>query len=236
MGDKVDEKMIRENPDDPMNPRNKVKREITQEEILWYAHDTLKDVLFMLHKSSDSSYSFLKAQSGEMLGVEKTIGQLAQAAGNPTAEMNLFDPRIGYMKKMPVAVIAGVPFHGFVDAVGQWDDGSKVIIDHKFVGSAVTYYPPYWADKKGLDIYKFDWTMYDPSYPPESDPQLDVYAHTSGIARAGFQFITKKPQYVPKSGVLHPNWKDALSLSQKDIDKGVIPTVLVEIRLEISII
>jgi hypothetical protein len=202
----VEDKTMRINPDDPMNPRGKVPVEVDVDDLLELARAVVEPVLNLLDVGGP--YGILEAQRGKVLGVERTLGELARDAGYDYTTMLLYDPRArggeGGMAKLATSVIGGVPFHGFVDLVAPWHDGTPVIIDHKFVASAVSYYPPRWAKNP----HAVDWTMYDPNYCPQTDLQLDVYSYATGIERAGFQFVTKNPQYTQRDGTLHPDWID----------------------------
>jgi hypothetical protein len=145
-------------------------------------------------------------QSGE---IENALGELAADRGLPTDEMKIYDYNAGYMRDLPVAVIGGVPVHGFVDLVLTVPGWGEMIIDHKTVTHIVSYYS--------------DTSYFPPSYNARDDLQLDVYSVATGITRAGFQFITKQPQYVPRSGQLWPEWVREEQWHRMDRPTGYLP-------------
>lgn len=201
---------------DPRNPRNKETVAAPLETLLDLGYNALYPVLEAMRLGISDS-PFLAAQT-RVKDIEITLGELADRNGFPTTEMVVRNQLTGKFEPGKVAEIAGIGMHGLVDAVCEWEDGSDIIIDHKFVTNCVSYYPPFRGNGP--------WQMYEPSYNPADDIQLDVYSYATGIMRAGFQFVTKFPQYVPPSGLVYPDWLPWEEWSRSSNRKALPSTVL----------
>ena len=173
---------------------------VTVEEMLEKGRRMLAPFLLMLdHGWEDYTPTrLMKAiteMTGESCGIERRVGDVARERGMPYAEMDHWCYKSGGMvENMNVAVVAGLPVHGYIDLIMDWEDGTPTIIDHKGVSHVVSFYGPS--------------RSFSPSYNPANDLQLDVYCSATNITRAGFQFVTKLPQYVPDSGILYEQWID----------------------------
>ena len=189
----LDNPTIKINTDQPENPRGREEMEISLGEQI----DRIQPLLHGLWASIDGlDYKLFEAQRDPQ-GLEISVGELAKDRGQPHAEIESYDPHSGEYGPMPVAVVGGVPVRGRIDCVGTWPDGRPGIIDHKCVSKVVPYYP-----------VGNSWRSYEPSYNAASDLQLDVYSAGAGIERAGFQFMLRRPQYLPDNNVLHEDWYD----------------------------
>jgi len=199
----VGDPTIRENPNDPTNPRNKEEVSLSQREAFSRVVEALQPVLELLTEPVDwADYGLLQAERrgrGEAQ-TEVSIGELAKKRGRPHAEARLYDHSERARIQKEVAVIAGVPVRGEADLVCDWPRGEgKILIDHKLLSRAVSYYPRRSGHGR---------KSYPPSYNAKNSPQLDIYALATGIPRAAFQMILRYPQYVPKDNVLWEEWME----------------------------
>lgn len=204
---------VRENPTDLTNPRGKIERAVTLAEVEERGRYLIEPFLLMLGARWDA-YTPWMLQADRQTGIEATLGQVAKERGMPTVEMMLYNPRVRRMRKMPAALIAGVPFHGFIDLTMNWTDGTPMIIDHKLVGDVISFYPVGTSGAR---------RSYGSSYDPANDIQLDVYSYATGITRAGFQYLCKRPQYVPATGILSPNWVEESAWNRLPDVSGKLP-------------
>lgn len=182
---------VRVNPQDPSQPKGKEERPVTLEELQEHGAELLTGVLSRLEEAA-APYTPLRVDR-RTAATEVPLGKIAQERGRPHAVQELFDRRSGARRALPVALIGGVPLHGYVDRLAAWPDGSPFLVDHKAVGTVV----PFWGEER---------RRFEPSYDPATDLQLDVYSVATGIPRVGFQYLPKFPQYVPPDGRLHPDW------------------------------
>lgn len=189
---------IRINPDDPKNPRDKEEIELSKEEVMQRGEYVLKPLFRIMQEGVDWFTPFRQMQKGG--SVEHTLGSVAKRRGRPYTEVPVFNWKTKRREVSPVALIGGVPFHGFIDLICEWEDGSEFIIDHKLVSKVVSFYPPYSGNGP--------WTSYDPSYNVADSKQLDIYSYGTGIVRSGFQFLTKNPQYTRPDNTVHDDWVD----------------------------
>ena len=210
---RVENPVIRVNPNNPQLPFGKEEIKVDADFLIEKGEKELRPLLKMLAYGWDQ-YTPLTLQTEAVERVEQTLGKLARDGGMDYTSMRLWHPGKRSMLMQEVAIIAGVPYHGYVDAVLEWPDGTDMIIDHKFVGGMVPYYPI-----KG----ERDWRRYEPNYDPASDIQLDIYSYATGIERAGFQFFCKRPQYVPSDGILHPGWVAEHIWKEMDDVSGKLP-------------
>lgn len=191
----LEDQTVRVNPDRPESPRGREELEVSLDR----QQEKMENLLHGLWASIDQlDYSLFQAQRNPQ-ALEKSVGRLAVERGQPNHEIESYDPVAEEYGPMPTALVAGVPVRGRVDCVGTWPDGSKGIIDHKCVSKVVPYYPI-----RG----QTQWRGYDPNYDAATDLQLDVYSAGAGIARAGFQFMLRRPQYMPGDNVLYEDWYD----------------------------
>jgi hypothetical protein len=204
----VEEQCVKVNPDNPANPRGREKIELTAEEMF----ERLSGIFYGAFANIEDFGSPVYEAQRNYDSLERGVGHLAKERGEPTAQIVSYDPETEDYGPMPVGVIGGVPIRGRIDCVGNWPDGSKAIIDHKCVSKVVPWYP-----------YGNTWKSFDPSYDPADSLQLDMYAYATGIPRAGFQFITRRPQHDPHGQKLHPDWTD-----DRDWDGTGLPAVFAE--------
>lgn len=206
--EEVQEQFIKVNPNDPANPRNREKIELTADQLC----ERLGDVFYGAFANIEDISSPIYEAQRNYDSLERGVGHLAKERGRPVAEIVSYDPETESYGPMPVGVIGGVPIRGRIDCVGNWPGEGKVIVDHKCVSKVVPWYP-----------YGNEWKSFDPSYAPSDSLQLDMYAYATGVPRAGFQFITRRPQYDPDGQKLHPGWTD-----DRDWDGEGLPAVFAE--------
>lgn len=190
---KIADPTDRYNVRDRRNGAGKQEVEITFEKFVEQGEELLSAALGMFASEWDA-FSPIAAQGKGGIRTEIPLGVLAAERSMPTEEIRVFDARVSRWKTIPCAIIAGVGYHGYIDAVMEIN-GSPMIMDHKFVSHVV----PFYSTRSG-------WKGFTPSYNPLTDIQLDIYSYATGITRAGFQFFTRHPQYVPNNNVLQPEW------------------------------
>jgi len=167
--DRVEDLSWRYALDDPSSASGKERVETTPDEVLDFGRRVLRFALGYLPRIEGAR-------------VEVPLGELT----DEYIEQELYDHRRRQTRRMRVALVAGLPFHGYVDLITD-----EFIVDHKFVTHAVSYY----GDRR-----------FPPSYDAAEDMQLDVYAAASGCRRAGFNLITLRPQPVGPDGLVWPTW------------------------------
>lgn len=226
--DELDEedRVVKENPDDASNPRDREERSISlseqTEELINILHGQWRAI-----EQYGGQYSAYAAQHNPQ-HVEVPVGKLADQNGQPTSTIYSYDPVQGRMRDMRVGLLGSVPIRGRIDCVGRkngWD--RPMIIDHKCSSKVVPYYPKHGRPNA-------DWTRYDPSYNAADDLQLDLYSGAGGVERAGFQFMLRRPQHLPDDNVLYPGWVDervwedeGLPMSMVTDDEGRVRYVTV---------
>ncbi|RME26193.1 MAG: hypothetical protein D6800_06650 [Candidatus Zixiibacteriota bacterium] len=211
----LDEPVIRVNVDQPHNPRDKSEVEVNAGTLAELGLEVLLPVLQWM-ESRPEEYEWVAAQASPPQAVERPLGQLSREAGLPYTIMSVYDHRKSRTSRLPVSVLAGVPFHGYVDAVLEVN-GSRMILDHKLVSSIVAYYPA-----------RGGWVSYGPRYDPAEDLQLDIYSAATGIYQAGFQFFSKFPQYFPPDKPLHSSWMD-YRIWKNNPDPKFLPYICAEL-------
>lgn len=199
--EEVEDYTIRENTEDATNPRNKEEITLGRREAFGRVVGAIQPALELFNDPIDwAPYGLLQAQrrGREDCRTEVSIGQLAAENGQGYAEPTIYDHSERAKVPKKTAVIAGVPVRGEADLVCDWPHAEgSVLIDHKLLSRAVSYYP-----RRNGDGRK----SYPPSYNAKDSPQLDIYALATGIPRAGFQMILRYPQYVPPDNVLWEEW------------------------------
>lgn len=200
------------NPYEPESPRGRQEISLPADK----AKEKVRDMLwtsFCNIEDFAGTYSIFAAQHNPQ-ALEISIGELAEQNGR--AHTSIYCYNFEHQRKMDktVALIAGVPVRGKIDLLADWPGGGQVIIDHKAVSKVVAYYPPY--NGQG------PWKQYDPSYDPASSFQLSLYALASGVPRAGFQFMLRRPQYIPPNGVLYEGWKDEREYSGEGLPSAIV--------------
>lgn len=205
---------IRINPTDPTDARGKVEVAVTVDDVCEMGAAAFEPTLRMLAIGWDQ-YTPLMIQRQPVASIERLVGEVAAERGRPTVQMPVWDPRKRERVMAPLAVVGGVGFHGYIDAILPWPDGSPMIMDFKFTGNAVPFYSS-WSGNGSR-------TAYAPSYDPHDDFQLDLYSYATGITRTGFQWFLKQPQYVPPSGILHPKWINEPDWKRLSIVRDELP-------------
>lgn len=191
----VEDPTVRENIYNLCNPRGRTEIALSLSDLKERVTDVLWESFCVIEEEQEFP---LFAAQRNMDRVEASIGELAIENDLPHHTIESYDPVTDKYGEMPVAVVGGVPVRGRIDAVVNMPDESQLVLDHKFVTKVVSYYPPY--NGQG------PWKRYDPSYNVADSLQLDLYSVGTGIAQGGFQFMLRRPQYMPPDRTLYDDW------------------------------